>query len=135
MPTSINPQNYVPVPLGCPPGKEGQVTIPVDFNFALGLSQLVDFSALEQKGTIRNVQSFYINNLANPDTVTISDPVTGQSLTIPFRCQGYMPLLCRNPEQLTILCGGAGPSTAIVRINFNNFYMPPYLWGAAIGTQ
>ena len=130
---TTTPKNYIPVPVGCPPeAQQGQVTIPVDFDFSIATSFEVDFSALENKGTISGVQSFYIDNLSNTTAVVITDEVTGQSITIPFACQGYMPLLSKNPNKLSVACSS---NTQACRINFNNFYMPPYLWGAAIGSQ
>jgi hypothetical protein len=122
-----NPTNYIAVPLGCPPGREGEITIPVDFDFSAGADHVADFSALESKGVIANVQSFYIDNLANPQAVSVTDPTTQQTITIPALSQAYMPLLSKAPNQLNI----SGTGTATVTINFNNFYMPPYIWGTS----
>ena len=94
-------------------------------DFSLGLEVDIDFSTFYNQGTIKSLQSLYVNNKGNTAEVVIVMNGTTQSITVPPNAQAYLPILNANPPTLKITCTNAA---GICFIHALNFFVPPYMW-------
>lgn len=88
----------------------------------------VDLSQLVDNGTIDFISGAYVDNSANPVSLTIRVAGSNQLVTFSAGEQGYVPLLSPNQPKFFI----ETPTVAgvIVPIIFYNVPLLPYRWGA-----
>lgn len=124
MAQNITPLAPQPLSLGeMPCEKREDFKFRIDFS--LGLEADIDFSTFYNQGTIKSLQSLYVNNKGNAAELVIVMNGTTQSITIPPQAQAYIPILNANPPTLKITCTNAA---AVIFLHALNFFVPPYMW-------
>lgn len=108
---------------------EGRVDFRYKLDFSTGLEYDFDFAQWVQQGTIKSVQSFYINNFGNAFPLTIRMGSSTQVITIPPGAQAYMPVLQPNSPSWSVSCTNAA---SVAYLHVLNFFVPPYMWGQTL---
>lgn len=105
---------------------EGRSAFRFKLDFSLGLTFQIDLTQFLQQGTIKSVQSLYIDNFGGTDDLTFVFDGTEQEIIIPANAQAYMPVLQANSPKFTVTCANA---SQIAFLQVLNFFVPPYMWG------
>lgn len=123
--------NFNPYPVfnGLVP-KEGPKTIPLNLDFSLNNSILIDLMLNNQLGQIREVQTIYFD--ASNATATTFVTVDGslQTMALPAKSCGYLPLLVPNPPKITF----SNSSPSKVNIELLNVPMAAAVWPSTSST-
>jgi len=88
----------------------------------------IDPTVFLQKGYIKTVQALYIDNSANNNVVTVSNPTFGQTFSLPAGWQGYFPILASDQSQQPLQVTSIGSAQAYVILL--NVLMPLGIWAA-----
>ena len=109
----------------------GPKAVVVNLLFSGGTTDfLVDFTLAVAAARMSVVQTFFVDNFANPATLQISCASTGQTLEVPAYSQGFFPVLGSQLPKFAIHTVG-GVSVTVIALNVP---MPSTVWYAA-GTQ
>lgn len=112
------------VAFGNEPAKGSRVMrIPVDFS--LENPAIIDLQIELLNHIIEFVQCAYIDNSANPNSLTIVSQATQQSITVPAGFQGYLPVLC-TMDNPTLTCTTVG--TPAILLYLCSFPCPADSW-------
>jgi hypothetical protein len=95
---------------------EGPKCIPQSFDFSVQASYAVDLSQAQGESILDFVQSAFIDNSLNSETVSVLVVGSGQNVKIPAGGAGWMTLFCPNPPRFTVSSAGAG----VVKIAWSN---------------
>jgi hypothetical protein len=89
---------------------EGPKAIPFSCDFSGAISSYgLDLTTQFTRGVISNVQTIYFDNSQNNAVVTLQFDQLGQTLRLPPRKQGYVPVLApQNPKMVFSCTGGTG---------------------------
>ena len=99
-------QNLIP--------KEGPKSIPISFPFTgSALSFTVDFSQVIQQGRIACINGLFIDNSANPDSLSVTVQQTGQVIVCPPEAQGIFPII--GPEFTRVTVASLGAVTVLIQ--------------------
>ena len=71
----------------------GALTIPLNLDFSLNASYVVDLAASNNTYSVLSIQSAYLDNSSNPGYLTLTCSITGMSVTVPPFSQTWQPLL------------------------------------------
>lgn len=82
--------------------KEGPRAIPINLDFTVNDSFLVDTSQLQQRNDMTVVQAVYIDNYGNSNVVIIEVQGGGQRIVAAPNTQGYYTILVPNPAKMVI---------------------------------
>lgn len=108
-PTQPAQQTYVPVGIyNGPIPKEGPKSIPVQANFALVASYVIDFTLIYNQGFISELQAVWIDNSSNTQAVTLTNLSSNQSIVVAAGRQGIYPVLSPNPPRFSATSSGNG---------------------------
>jgi hypothetical protein len=105
---------------------EGSRCVTVQYNWSQQISYTEDLStALESHGIVTSIQSVYIDNSQNLQSVVITVQTTGQVIICPAQSQGIFPLLFSGAAGFTIQSSVAGegpvpPPTSVTRLYLFN---------------
>lgn len=105
------------------------VTVIYDWTVLSGYAE--DASQLVSKGLESTVQSVYIDNSGNTQSVTMTVQGTGQVIVCPASSQGIFPLFFTGVPSFNIITTAAGvptPIAASTRCYFLNFPISPAVW-------
>lgn len=105
---------------------EGRSSFRFKLDFSVGLVQQIDLTQFIQQGTIKSVQSIYVNNKSGANDLIFDFSGTQQSITVQAGRQAYISVLQPNAPVFTISCTN---SAQIAFIQVLNFFMPTYMWG------
>lgn len=100
--------------------KEGPKTIPVLVDLRTASSALVDLTQQQMTQKISFIQTIFVDNSLNTESVSIQADTTNQILRVPAGVQAYLPILSPIPPRFIIATTGA----VIVPIQFLNIPMP-----------
>lgn len=100
--------------------------LPLVFNFVTQNVYNVDLSVQQQFNTIDFVQALFIDNSTGTAAISVTSPVTRQTLVCPPKSQGYFPFLQPVPIQFTVSSTG-GQTAAIIECL--NFPVGGVVWG------
>lgn len=115
----------LPVPVGgeaC----EGRKAFRFRLDFSLGLQYSIDLTQWIQQGTVKSVQSMYVDNSGGANALTFAFGGTLQQIIVPAGAQAYLPVLEVNPPVFTVSCTNA---LQVSNIQILNFFVPPFMWG------
>jgi len=104
---------------------EGPKVIPINCDFLLANRYDVDLKNLVQQGKISDVQSLFIDNADNAQSVIIDIDVQTQRIVIPPYAQAYISILCALPSFHVSSSGGV-----TVKIFAQNFPVTNCVWTA-----
>jgi hypothetical protein len=107
----------------------GPKSCPVPLDFSVTTSWQLDLTNLNLQGYMEAVQTMFIDNSLNAQSLSILCSVTNQNIIIPPQSQGYVPTLQPNPSVLTLTTTGA----VLVTVQLLNFYIPPAVWSINLG--
>ena len=119
-------QNLIPndVPTGNP-ACEGRKSITTIIDFSIGLVFTLDLSFIvDQLARINSVQTLFVDNSLNSNSITITTGVVNQKIVIPPLSQAYIPVLQNNPPVLRFQSSVA----VTLPIQILNFFLPPIVW-------
>ena len=126
----VNSANINPVPCQnqVRPG-DGAKELPIRLDWSDPVNGAVspatfDYSSEQQRSLFSLCQGVYIDNGLNGNSLTITVGVGGQVLTCPANSQGYFPLLCPNPINLTFTTQG----NVLTFVFLLNFPVAPCVW-------
>lgn len=104
--------------------KSGIRAIPVQLDFTVADSILVDMSNQQQLGKFDLAQGVYVDNSQNSDQLKLQTTIVGQIVIIPPNSQGFIPLLFGQNPQLTCTTQG----DLILNLWVLNVPMPCTIW-------
>jgi hypothetical protein len=115
--------------------QEGPKAAAVNCSFTGSASSLlIDFTLTQTQQFMSYVQGVYIDNSANPASVSIASQNNVQLLTCPPKTQGYFPLVASKPTKFVAsTTGAAGGGTVQVGLTFYNVPIPAIYWNASGG--
>lgn len=112
--------------------RKGSKVLPISVNFTLGNPAGVDLSDEVKKSIIDMVQGAFVDNSANPSSLTITSKGCEANIIVPGGYQGFVQFLgsMDNPKFSFTTTG-----TPTVPIFFLNFPCPALLWstGSSFG--
>lgn len=123
---AVTQLNAVAVDTGKPP-THGSKAIPITYDFSQGASWNTDLSLLKQQGKIGSVQSVFIDNSQNNQTVTITMTGLGQRISVPAGYQGIFPVFVTDKPVFTVDSAGNGIAT----IAFSNAHQNAAMWATS----
>lgn len=103
---------------------EGSKCVPFSCDFNTASQFDFDFTAAQQNGQISSIQTVYVDNSANGNSLTLSIDGTQQTIVVPPNSCGYFLLLA---PMATVV---HATTTGLVKVYFGflNFYVPPTVW-------
>ena len=117
-------------PLGIyngPIPREGPKAIPINLSFAAANTYQIDFTSLQQRGLITQLQAVWIDNSNNNQPVTLTNLSSQQAVKVPAGFQGTVPIFAPNPPQFSAQSTGNGT----VQFLFLNVPVISMNWNAA----
>jgi hypothetical protein len=103
---------------------EGSRCVTVQYNWSTQNSYTEDLStALESHGIVTSIQSVYIDNSQNLESVVITVQTTGQVIICPPTSQGIFPLLFSGAAGFTIQSSVTGLSAALQPLQVTRLYL------------
>lgn len=119
-----SPGGQFPVTNGAVPC-EGTKAFPFLLDFTGGKNAyVIDLTAQFQQKQFTTMQTAFVDNSANTDTLEIICNTTNQVIVCPALSQGYYALLSPSPPKLQVQTNGG----LILEIILLNFYIPPEVW-------
>lgn len=116
----------VPIYNSLSPGEAPKV-VPVMLNFATQASFTVDLLILQQRRYFKSIQSVFIDNSGNAETVSVEAVgQTQHTLVVPANAQAVLPIFSPNPPVFIVSTSGTG----IVKVFFVNVKLPACVWNA-----
>jgi hypothetical protein len=118
--------NLVPKPVSnfaVPSAKIGPRAVCVPLDFSAETAYTITLAGLINAGFIGGVQSVFVDNSANPDSLTITTQ-QGQALVVPAASQAYLPLITTTPPDISFTSTGG----ALVTVQLLNVPMPAAVW-------
>jgi hypothetical protein len=113
--------------------QEGPIVVPVELDFS-GESQIdIDGLLLLWSGKISFIQGVYIDNLDNPEPVSLTNSITRQRITAPANSQGYYDIFCPNPLQLVAETVVAADLK--IKMHFYNVPIQSQIWPNGSGAN
>lgn len=107
--------------------KPVQIAFTMNFNgvdeYEASLKNLIDAKKLTA------IRGIFYDNARNNTDVVLSIENTQQTILMPLRTQGYLPLLM-NTEADFVLSTVSG--TGVFKISLLNFIIQPYMWSATL---
>ncbi len=103
---------------------EGPRCLPLRLDFSLDVEYQINLQNTEALKQFSMVQSLFIDNSGNGNSLTISNPLTGQSITTGANKQAYKNVLCPNPAQLNFLSNGG----VVCKVHLLNFPVTNCEW-------
>ena len=126
MPTNITTnQPKLTLP---PTGNAVPAGVPLVFDFTSETSYIANLSVFAQQGNIGGVNAMWVDTTGMTGDLEIAFGQSGQIVRVKANMQGWTPILCPNPIQLTATASATGGSASIFLINY---YVAPYLWATA----
>lgn len=110
---------------------EGSRCVTTQYSWLAQLAYAEDLSQLVALGVETTIQSVYVDNADNPQTVTITVPGTGQVVKIPGGSQGVYPLFLPDAASVNIITSAL--INATTRIYWLNMPISPASWSPAAG--
>lgn len=107
--------------------KQGPKALPVTLDFSEKAEQAFDLVLENTEGVIDYIQSIYVDNSDNPNTVEFIFGVTNQRLVVPAGAQGNWPVIA--PSQTRIFTRSTVDPKARVNVLLMNVPMPYTQWG------
>lgn len=104
-------------------------TLPFTVDFSTVATQSFDLTKEIAGDKLEWVQSFYVDNSANPMPLVLTMQDTGQVITWPANSQGYMPVLAINPPKFTL--STTVSSGLVINIQALSFAVPAAIWSIA----
>jgi hypothetical protein len=103
---------------------EGPRAIPLILDFTATNEYDLNLQNMVQRGFVSQIQAFWVDNSANPATLTINFPGL-QSVIIPPFAQGYVNVLCPNPPVMSFVSTG---NVAGVKVDLLNYPVTNATW-------
>lgn len=114
----------IPITAGKQP-IDGPKAIQVQYTFGVGVSQeITDMTSIKQQGKISLIQSVFIDNTLNTQSVTLQTTVINQQITIPAGYQGIFPIFATDQAVFIVSSQGSGDVT----VAYSNTPQPAALW-------
>lgn len=110
--------------------EEGSRVISLQYNWTSVTGYSDDLSQLVALGVETTIQTAYIDNSSNAQSVTITIPATGQVLTCPALNQGFFPLMFTGTPQFQVTVA-ATAANAVTRIALLNVPISQGPWAAS----
>lgn len=104
--------------------KEGPKAVPVNLDFTLATSFLIDFTQAYLKQSMSVIQTLWVDNFANAQAVIFTVAGTSQTIEVPPNSQGSFPIISAIRAKITVTSTTAG----IVRCIFLNVPLPAAVW-------
>jgi hypothetical protein len=116
---NINQLTNLPVVLERTPGITvcNPRALPLTLDFAASLEYTIDYSNMQARGFFSMVQTVWVDNMASATILYITIPAVNQVLQIPANTQGYFPVLCPNPVNISFASAG-GVAVQVILLNF-----------------
>lgn len=137
---SLQQPPQIPISIGLAPqqAQGARMVGPIQLTFVgvsnqFGLTTVVnDDLILEgEDGTINNIQSLYFDSSACPIPIELIINDTQQSIILPAKCQGYLPVLATNSLRYTAFGYGGGAlagASYTVELSFLNVPCAAQIW-------
>jgi hypothetical protein len=122
---SIGPQQVSVYNALVPP--EGPKSIAQVLDFSASSSILIDFTTAYERKAFTVLQTVFVDNFLNPDTITFNVPGTGQQFDVPPGSQGFFPVVAASRAKLRAVSTGGIPVPCV----FMNVPMPVGVWYAS----
>lgn len=107
--------------------KEGPKCVPIGLDFSAQNTYNIDFTMLQQRGFLSEIQAVFIDNFSNAQPVTLTVNGTNQRVVCPPLSQGIFPLFCPNPPRFVAQTTGM----VAVGMQFLNVPITCLTWNAA----
>lgn len=109
---------------------EGPLALGINLDFSVNLGYTIDLLNLIQTGQISMIQTIYVDNHGNTQTLLITMNGSGQTVEIGAKTQGYYAVLCPNPAKLAFVAS-ATIATGPVQVFLINVPIAGVVWAAA----
>jgi len=107
---------------------EGTKAITYTADFSLSSNFVFDLTQQFNNKQFTSLQTIYVDNSANAaNNLIVTIGTTGQTVTIPPKFVGYIPVIATNPPVISFTTAATGK----VYIALLNFYVPGQSWLAA----
>lgn len=130
--SSVQPQEYA-AGTNCLPGdKPRSLSIVADFTQtgALAGGYVVDFQNLLMVGSIRSVQTVFIDNSQNNGFVTLYNAAFNQEIVLAPGLQGIFPVMSGKSAAARFTINST--SANVVNMQFFNVTIPPMQWSGSV---
>lgn len=97
----------VPVDTGKIP-KNGAKAVPADYDFSVSAAWDTDLTLLKQQGKIEVIQSIFIDNANNNQSIVVTVSGTRQAISVPAQYQGLFPVFVTDRARFTVTSSGSG---------------------------
>lgn len=97
--------------------KEGPRAIPLLLDFSLSQAYSLNLQNSEELQRVTMIQGVYIDNAASATNVTVSNPITGQSVTVAAGHQAFKSLFVPYPSQINFF----STSGIVLKFQLTNF--------------
>jgi hypothetical protein len=104
--------------------REGPKSVSIPINFSAGATALIDFTTAYENTSFSSVQSVWVDNFNNPNSITFTVQSTGQTIEVPADAQGIFPVIAASRPKITAYSAGA----VIVPTLWLNVPMPQGTW-------
>ncbi len=114
---------------------EGPRAVPLNLDFTLFDSYVLDYASMQDRGFLSMVQALYIDNSANTAALTVLIGGSLQTIKAAPGSQGYYSVLAPNPIKMTFTSvGGGAVYVALVNTQMATDKWNPAGAGAAAGS-
>ena len=108
---------------------EGPKSVAVTLDFSASVSYTIDFTIAYMNKTMTVVQTLWLDNSLNPDTVSVTVPSTGHSFAVPANSVGAFPIVAAIRPKIILASSGG----VVVKCLFLNVPLPAIVWETAGG--
>jgi hypothetical protein len=109
---------------------EGPKCIPINLDFTASTTYALSLQNLQSRDYVSIIQTIFIDNSSNADTMTVTTGVANQAIIAPPYTQGYYPVLCPQPPAFVFATQGG----VVVPIQLINVPMPCAVWSVESGS-
>jgi hypothetical protein len=104
---------------------EGPKALSFNLDFTAATEYDFDLTPYQQQGQFTTVQTAYVDNSANPSTLTINVHGTMHNIVIGPNEAGYVAIIAPTPTKFSVVTAGLINPINLVLLNF---YVPPAIW-------
>lgn len=110
--------------------REGPKDIPISLDFSIQNTYQIDFTLIQQRGLISELQAVYIDNSLNASSVSLIVNGSNQKIVSAANSQGFYPILAPNPPKFTSQSIGG----VAVQMHFLNIPITCLTWNTQNST-
>lgn len=103
---------------------EGPIALPLRLDFTTQTAYSINLDNVSALKRMSMIQAVFVDNSLGTAVLTVTNPVTGQSLVIPANKQAYLNVLCPNAAELMF----TSQSAIVIPVHLLNFPVINLVW-------